>query len=379
MNRTVLARIAVPLLAPLMAMMGMALAGLLATPARAAADIHVEVTGVDDPACGSTAAPCRTIGYAYSVRSASGDTITVGPGDFAASNPYDTSSNPANAKYLYITKTIHFVGAQAGVDARTRTVGGPGETVIYNDLPNNASAQLWYVAAPGVTIDGFEFSDVLTGAGHYELVGSGSGGAGVQTKNDLGASGTDSDGWQVVNNIFKMTDIGLYAGSAGTTPSLVTHNVFDDNGGVINSNVNTAGIYSDHPLINATITQNRFTGTASANPVNISTGFATPSSNVTISDNTMDGQASVSFYNVSNSVITRNSMAGVQRGIALDGGDHGITISDNTISGPFSVNPANSRNCIQLSNTWDVGQNSDVTNLITNSGSDGILIVPNTN
>ena len=399
------ARFAVPLLASLTAMTGMALTGLTATPAHAAADIHVEMTGVDDPSCGPAAAPCATVGYAYSVRAASGDTITVGPGDFAASNPHDTSGNPANAKYLYITKTVHFVGAQAGVDARTRTIGGPGETVIYNDLPGNASAQLWYVAAPGVTIDGFTFSDVLPGAGHYELVGSGSGGAGVQTKNDLGASGTDSDGWQVVNNVFKMTDIGLYAGSAGTTPSLVKHNLFDDNGGVINSNVNTAGIYSDHPLVNATITENTFTGTASANPVNISTGFATPSSNVTISDNTMDGQASVSFYNVSDSVITGNSMAGVQRGVALDGGDHGITIADNTISGPFSVSPASSRNCIQLSNTWNVGQNSDVTifdnimdhcvtggisiantdsvtadyNLITNSGRDGILVAPNTN
>ena len=48
-----------------------------------------------------------------------GDTITVGPGQFAASNPNDTSSNPANAKYLFITKTVHFVGAQAGIDGLT--------------------------------------------------------------------------------------------------------------------------------------------------------------------------------------------------------------------------------------------------------------------
>src|SRR5579859_721588 len=90
------ARFAVPLLASLMAITGMALTGLLATPAHAAADIHVEISGVDIPSCGPAAAPCRTVGYAYSVRAASGDTITVGPGDFAASNPYDTSSNPAN-------------------------------------------------------------------------------------------------------------------------------------------------------------------------------------------------------------------------------------------------------------------------------------------
>jgi uncharacterized repeat protein (TIGR01451 family) len=413
MNRTMLrhwsARIAAPLLAPLMAITGMALAGLLATPARAAADIHVEMTGSDDPACGSAAAPCRTIGYAYSVRAASGDTITVGPGDFGDSNPNDTSSNPSNKLYLYITKTVHFVGAQAGVDGRTRTAGGAGETLIYNDLADNKSAQLWYVAAPDVTVDGFTFSDVLPGPGHYELVGSGSGGAGVQTRSEAGGvsppEGTDSDGWQFVNNVFKMTDIGLYVGSVGTVPSLIEHNQFVDNGGVINSNVNTAGIYSDHPTVNTTITENTFTGTVGGTPINIASAYATPSSNVTISDNKMDGQESVDFYNTSDSVITRNSMIGVQRGIALDGGDHGIKISDNTISGPFSVNPANSRNCIQLSNTWDVGQNSDVTifdnimdhcvtggisiantdnvtadyNLITNSGSDGILIVPNTN
>jgi len=366
--------------------------------------IFVATTGTDTPSCGTVAVPCATIGYAYSVRAASGDTINVAAGQYGSSNPNDTSGNPANQKYLYIQKTIHFVGAQAGVDARTRAEGGPGETVIYNDLANNASAQLWYVAAPGVTIDGFTFDDVTTGAGHFELVGSGSGGAGVQTKNDLGASGTDSDGWQIVNDIFKMTDIGLYAGSAGTTPSLVEHDVFDDNGGVINSNVNTAGIYSDHPLINTTINESRFFGTANANPVLIATGFATPTSALTISNNVMDGQASVSFYNVTNATITNNSMLGVSRGVALDGGNHQITISDNDISGPSTVDPAFSRNCIQISNTYAVGQNTDVTifdntmdncvtggisvanvdgvtidyNLITNSRANGIVIVPNT-
>lgn len=399
------------LLVSLTAMAGLAVAGITATPAfAAAANIHVEMTGTDDPACGSTADPCGTIGYAYSMRAASGDTITVGPGEFYADDPYGTSVNPSNNLFLYITKTIHFVGAQASVDGRKRTVGGAGETIIYNRLQNNASPQLWYVAAPDVTVYGFTFSDVLPGAGpHYELVGSGSGGAGVQTRNEAGGvpppEGTDSDGWTFVNNVFDMTDIGLYVGSVGTVPSLIEHNLFLDNGGVINSNVNSAGVYSDHPTVNTTITENTFAGNVGGTPVNIASAYAEPSSNVTISDNDMDGQESVDFYNTSDSVITRNSMIGVQRGIALDGGDHGITISDNTISGPFSVNPANSRNCIQLSNTWNVGQNSDVTifdntldhcvtggisiantdsvtadyNLITNSGSDGILVIPNTN
>jgi uncharacterized repeat protein (TIGR01451 family) len=395
--------------APLIAMASLVVSGIGAIPASAAMNIHVEMTGADDPACGSTAAPCRTIGYAYSVRAAANDTITVGPGEFYADDPYGTSVNPSNNLFLYITKTVHFVGAQAGVDGRTRTAGGAGETIIYNRLDGNPSPQLWYVAAPDVTVDGFTFSDVLTGPGHYELLGSGSGGAGVQTRNEAGGvpppEGTDSDGWTFVNNVFDMTDIGLYVGSVGTVPSLIEHNLFVDNGGVINSNVNSAGIYSDHPTINTTITENTFAGHVGGTPINIASAFAEPSSNVTISDNKMDGQESVDFYNTADSVITGNSMIGVQRGIALDGGDRGITISDNTISGPFSVDPANSRNCIQLSNTWDVGQNSDVTifdnvldhcvtggisvantdkvtadyNLITNSGSDGILVIPNTN
>jgi Right handed beta helix region len=396
-------------LVSLMAMAGLAVAGITATPAfAAAANIHVEMTGTDDPACGSTADPCGTIGYAYSMRAASGDTITVGPGEFYADDPYGTSVNPSNNLFLYITKTVHFVGAQAGVDGRTRTVGGAGETVIYNRLDGNPSPQLWYVAAPDVTVNGFTFSDVLTGAGHYELVGSGSGGAGVQTRNEAGGvpppEGTDSDGWTFVNNVFDMTDIGLYVGSVGTVPSLIEHNLFVDNGGVINSNVNSAGIYSDHPTVNTTITENTFAGHVGGTPINIASAYAEPSSKVTISDNKMDGQESVDFYNTADSVITGNSMIGVQRGIALDGGDRGITISDNTISGPFSVDLADSRNCIQLSNTWNVGQNSDVTifdnvldhcvtggisvantdkvtadyNLITNSGSDGILVIPNT-
>lgn len=380
----------------------------VAAPASAAADIFVAVGGADNPSCGSQAAPCATIGYAYSVRAVSGDTITVGPGDFSSSNPYDPT--PRLSNNLYITKTIHFVGAQAGIDARGRTEGASGETVIYNSLPNNAAAQLWYVAAAGVTIDGFTFDDVTPGPGHYELFGAGgSGGAGVQSSNDVGGTvfpngGIDSYGWTIVNDIFKMTNMGIYLGSTGAAPSLVQHDLFDDNGGSAQQSiVNNSGVYSDHPLINTTITQNSFTGTAIANTVEIATAFSTPSSGVTISDNLMDGQDSVVLYTTTDTTITGNSMIGVRRGVAIDGNDHRITVSGNNITGPNRVDASVSRNCIQLSNTYDVGQNSDVTifdntldrcvqggivvsntdnvtadyNLITNSGSDGIMVAPN--
>jgi uncharacterized repeat protein (TIGR01451 family) len=379
-----------------------ALAAGTSSTALAASTIDVAMTGADSPTCGSAAAPCQTIGYAYTVRANDGDTIKVAAGQYGSSNPSDP--NPTLRKYLFIRKTIHFVGAQAGVDARTRTEGGPGETVIYNDLPNNASAELWYIGAPGVTVDGFTFDDVTPGPGHYELQ---FGGAGIQTKNELGGNPTypvESDGWQITNTIFHMTDIGLYAGAAGTIPSLVEHDLFDDTGGSVPSNTGDAGIYSDHPLINTVITENRFVGDKTANPVLIATAYATPSSKVTISDNVMDGQGSVSLFNVVDTTITDNSMRHVYRGVAIAGGDHGITVSGNTITEPSSVDPALKANCILLGDPYGIGENSDVTvfdnilvgcvtggitvsnthtvkidyNLITGTQADAIDIVPNT-
>jgi uncharacterized repeat protein (TIGR01451 family) len=376
-----------------------------ASSALAQSMIYVATTGTDSSSCGLVvAAPCRTIGYAYTNRATSGDTINVAAGQYGSSNPYETDANPANGKYLFIKKTIHFVGAQAGVDARTRPVGGLGETVIYNDLPNNASAELWYIAAPGVTVDGFTFDDVTPGPGHYELQ---NGGAGIQTKNELGKNlmyPVESDGWRITNTIFHMTDIGLYAASAGNTQSVAEHDLFDDSGGNVPSNVGDAGIYSDHPLINTLITQNLFVGDKIGNPVLIATAYTTPSSHLTISENVMDGQGSVSLYRVTDATISDNSMRGVYRGVAADGDDHQITISDNKITEPNSVEPSLRANCVQLSDTYATGQNSEITifdnimvgcvtggvrvantdnvvidyNVITGTRANAVEIVPNT-
>lgn len=62
----------------------------LATVRAAESDRYVAAGGVDAGSCSSSAAPCRTIGYAIG-QSAAGDTVNVGPGTFVENVVVDRS------------------------------------------------------------------------------------------------------------------------------------------------------------------------------------------------------------------------------------------------------------------------------------------------
>lgn len=85
-----------------------------------------------------------TIQAAINASAASGDTVKVGPGTYAEN--------------LTVNKSITFLGAQAGVDARGRVVGAPNpatESIIAQ--PANVGLIL-QAGSTGTVIDGFSFS-----------------------------------------------------------------------------------------------------------------------------------------------------------------------------------------------------------------------------
>ena len=193
----------------------MAPAGAAAGPG---AVIHIATDGHDTPACGSAADPCATIPYAYG-KAADGDTIQVAAGTYTL------------ADALVIAKPgIRMLGAMAGVNAATRTPGGPGETVITGSA-GPPTYGLFTAEADGVTIDGFTFEGNLDGGGL--------------------ATSESFSGYTVENNIVANNVVGLYADSDGRKPSLFSDNFFfaDDDPGPGSGN----GVFTFRPLANATL------------------------------------------------------------------------------------------------------------------------------
>lgn len=285
------------------ALMAGTAAACAVAPARAAAVINVATTGTDAAGCGGTTAPCKTIAYAYGL-AAAGDTVKVAPGTYPMAEP------------LSIQKAgLNFVGAKAGVDARTRTAGGPGESVITQGPGFPFQVSTWGAAANGVTVDGFTFR------GNY---------AGLQTT-------ATASGYTVVDNIFTNNTLGYYLNSDGATTSLVQHNLF-----VANNNSSTGSfalgnaIYSDQGVRNVAVQQNKFRGNENG-PVEVdcSASPIVTCFGLTVRDNDMNTDSvGVDFIDVSDSSVTANSMIGGQySGVQVSGGDHGITVSDNVITG----------------------------------------------
>ncbi|MGV1049635.1 MAG: right-handed parallel beta-helix repeat-containing protein [Solirubrobacterales bacterium] len=135
--------------------------------AGAAVTRQVSTAGSDSGDC--VVAACATIQYAVGQASA-GDTIEVGPGTYAAG--------------ATVNKALTLRGAQAGVDARTRSLAPSQESVIASSgtaftLPNTL--------AGAVTIDGFE----ITPSGANVSGVAMQGGSGHIVRNDIFAGIAD--------------------------------------------------------------------------------------------------------------------------------------------------------------------------------------------
>jgi uncharacterized repeat protein (TIGR01451 family) len=115
-------------------------------------DRYVATTGTDTGTCSTASAPCKTIVYAIAQANAY-DTIHVAAGKYA--------ENSSSGNNLIINKPVAIEGAQAGVDARTRSVAAAAETIIVpsvvdagltlNSLGDSAVVTF---AANGISLDG---------------------------------------------------------------------------------------------------------------------------------------------------------------------------------------------------------------------------------
>jgi hypothetical protein len=177
------------------------------------------------------------------------------------------------------------MGAKAGVNATTRTPGGPGETVITGSA-GPPSLGLFTAMADDITIDGFTFEGNSAGGGL--------------------ATSESFSGYVVEDNVVTDNLTGLYSESNGHIPSVIRDNFFDRNN---NGSGSGNGVFTFRPLANASFTGNKFLGNNSA-PINIAggespedktrggvllfTGFAAvTNTGTTIADNIIDHTATV--------------------------------------------------------------------------------------
>jgi len=236
---------------------------------------------------------------------------------------------------VIVNKSLTLLGAQAGNDARTRTIAAATESIV------GTAGGAFVFSANNITLDGFE----LTG----------------QTAAFWGTalfSQNSTSGHTIVNNYVHDNVIGMYINTNGTNLTLVEHNLLKEN----NNAGSTSGtaFYSDQGLQNAIVTENTFldndngafivspfTGTTKDVTVssNLSTGngnFAVmvgPLSNFDVTDNTATGAAGggsqVYVSGTTDVVVDGNDISNAATfGVRVDSGANtGLQITGNTLTG----------------------------------------------
>lgn len=260
-----------------------ALAILFGTSATAAAaDWYVnDATGNDLNTCTSALMPCKTIQAAVNKASAN-DTIHVAAGLYLEALP-----GP-----LTINKTLTLLGAQAGVDARTRV----GAESIINDVQGTS------VSASDVVIDGFTVQNSTVAAFT---------GYGIWLNPSV--SGT-----QIINNIIQDNIVGIGLANAGASPAqaLIRHNLIRNNtqpGGASGSGIYTDEFVGGPTVRNVLVQENTFSGHAGfGGAINISnTDPAGGVFNLDVDTNSFDTNSrAFVLFNTHNSMIHDNTSTG---------------------------------------------------------------------
>ena len=244
---------------------------------------------------------------------------TVSPGGrvHVAAGTYD--------ERVTVNKSISLLGAQAGVDARSRS---GSESILAPPVTTPAGQTPLWVSASDVTVDGF----TVQGNTYVQLVG-----AGVYLQ-------PGTHGSQVVNNIVRSNIVGLFlANNNGSDPTLVQHNLFEDNTNPGSASGND--IYADNStaggaINGATIDENLFTN-ATDNPSGVAvdlenTTAPTQFSNIAVSNNSIDNHGrGVIFTGTSSSEVTGNTFtpdATSQVGVYVWDGSPYFSVSNSGIS-----------------------------------------------
>lgn len=241
-----------------------------------------------------------TIGAAVAA-AVSGDTIEVAPGVYN--------------ERVDVNKPLTLLGAQAGVDARTRNTPASAESIV----EGSGGSTAFYVTANGVTINGFTVEG-NTSANVF--------GAGIV----LGAGTTGST---VVDDIVQNNIVGLFLANSGKSETLIQNDLFRDN-----NNSGPAGgtaIYADqfvsgNRLQNVTINANSFVDNENV-AINLAASVQGVQSRITISNNASTGDGGlVDMFDTTYSSITSNTVTGsLYDSILLGGGDAYVTVRSNNL------------------------------------------------
>jgi hypothetical protein len=158
--------------APLAVAVALAAAALAAPPAALGAKLFVASNGVDGPACGTEADPCRSIGWTIGL-AAAGDQIVVGPGrygDLDGDNVFEPAAgeeagSPGAGCFCMIR-----------IDKTITLTSSAGAAVTFLDGGNIAALNVLQIAADDVVVGKPRRGFTLTGAGFsgLEIVGGAS-------------------------------------------------------------------------------------------------------------------------------------------------------------------------------------------------------------
>jgi hypothetical protein len=231
------------------------------------------------------------------------DTIRVCPGTYN--------------ELVTVDKTLTILGAQAGVDARTRTVPVNSESVVSNGDGD------FQIEADNVGIDGFTIQGVTN---HPNVVGHGLV-AGIWT--NPGFSGTHG-GHQIRNNIIQNNIIGIELDNDGTLQAKVERNLIQNNNA--SGPDGGTGIDTNFGLSNAVIDSNKIAGNINSGIGNFGGG-----SNITVSNNEFAAnRRAVGLANVTSSAISgnnvHNSTDAATADIRVFGGVSGLSITCNNLA-----------------------------------------------
>ena len=272
-----------------------------------AADIHVGGTGAaNGSGCGVAPDPaCETIKYAVETRAVNGDRVIVAPGVYEV---------PTQASMINVAKRVEILGAQAGIDARTRTVDEADESIIQGTSTNG----LVYISAAGVTFDGFTVR-------------------GNTRERGLAVNGPSLNGVTVQNTIFTNNRYGMTLGTRPGDTTVVRRNLFKDNnnhGGL--AGLYGRGIYGDTGINDTEVVDNVFVGHMGS-AMSLDETFAASSTDLTIARNTFDGVgASMSLIKIQDVTVADNTIrtsGDTRDALMLGGAVRNVSITGNTITG----------------------------------------------
>jgi nitrous oxidase accessory protein NosD len=234
----------------------------------------------------------------------------------AVNDPGCLTINVAAGTYneqVVINRPLTLNGAQAGVDARTRS----GAESIIQDPEGPVQ-----IEADNVTINGF----TIQGATSNPNTDPAALGVGIWT--NPGFSGTQG-GHQILDNIIQNNISGIELDNTGVFATKVQNNLIRNNNqpGAGSGN----GIETNFGLSNAVIDSNTFSG-----DTNSSVLVVAPSDDITVSNNQLVGGSSegVAFLDVASSSITGNTSNGSTSSATVDlfGGDSSITVTGNVLA-----------------------------------------------